>query len=507
MINNTSAVEAMSVKLEFNTDFTRFVGSESINHTVKVATSTSVVTCSGAILAQHSPALQKLVSEDSELFLDNYSNAQDCLYILHGGSVDLDMSNILDIMKFSVQFGIEQMYRQCLEWIGSNMSQENFVEIFKLCNEVSKFSKMYGMVFEEDVFHYCKLSLKMYVPQISFDKEENETKLDFLKFLISLDFFVYFLQIFIDLINAENVSLVTDFIASNTSKVVKYSDKQTICSIMVKMECCIDKNGPDHRKFINLRTNLLIDANCSDSCQLFTARFFPEGNLWIKEHFIRDKLWKKMESNQILKLWSLFTDKEHFLYSEILLGWIIAKKPSKETFKEVTCSIMPHFLNADYMYLLNEKYKALGYDDVVAVILLKSWKQPSHFMSNCNIITISPNLMEISLNIECRNGCDLSGKLFVYLQPIIESPLELPCTWSSTRYQPKNDYRDYLHLHQTLTPILICPKDSSEISAESNKFFFYGATEQNVHLPISTDFNNISRGNDNCNVKIGILPY
>ena len=490
MINNTSAVKAMSVKLEFNTDFTRFVGSESINHTVKVATSTSVVTCSGAILAQHSPALQKLVSEDSELFLDNYSNVQDCLYILHGGSVDLDMGNILDIMKFSVQFGIEQMYWQCLEWIGSNMSHENFAEIFKLCNEVSKFSKMYGIVFEDDVFHYCKLSLKIYGPQISFDKEENQTKLDFLQFLISLDFFVYYLQIFIDLITAENVSFVTDFLASNTNKVVKYSDKQTICSIMVKMECCINENGLDQRKFIELRTNLLIDANCSDSYQLFTPSFFPEGNLWIKEHFVRDKLWKKMESNQILKLWSLFTEKEHFLYSEILLEWVIDKQPSKEIFKEVTCSIMPHLLNADYVYLLNEKYKSLGYDDIMALILLESWKRPGHFFSDCNIHKIAQNMMEISLHFDCRNGCDRSKTLYVRLCPVMESPLELSCTWIYNS-----------------DPIIICPKDSSDISAESCKFFFYGATQQNVHMPISTDFSSISKLNDYKNMKIGILPY
>ena len=106
----------MAVKLGFRTDFTRFLKEEhKINHTVKVVTKDKVIECSGAVLCQHSDILQKLFAKEDELFLDNYTHIQDCLLVLHGAEVTLSIDNILDLMKFSVQFGINDIYTQCLD--------------------------------------------------------------------------------------------------------------------------------------------------------------------------------------------------------------------------------------------------------------------------------------------------------------------------------------------------------------------------------------------------------
>ena len=107
----TAGIWNMAVKLCFKTDFTRFLKEENkINHTVKVATKTEVIECSGAVLCQHSDILQQLVAKDNELFLDNYTYVQECILVLYGAEVVLNMDNILDLMKFSVQFGINEIY-------------------------------------------------------------------------------------------------------------------------------------------------------------------------------------------------------------------------------------------------------------------------------------------------------------------------------------------------------------------------------------------------------------
>ena len=113
-------------------------------HTIKVVTKSKVIECSGAVLCQHSEVLKELFTKENELFLDNYTYVQDCLLILHGDEVVVTIDNIQDLLKFSVQFGINEIYMQCLDLMQKNFSAKNILKIFKICNSVSKFARLCG---------------------------------------------------------------------------------------------------------------------------------------------------------------------------------------------------------------------------------------------------------------------------------------------------------------------------------------------------------------------------
>ena len=469
------------VKLDFQTDFTRFLASDQINHTVKVVTSEGIIECSGVILAQHSATLQKLVSDDNEIFLDNYTNVKDCLLVLYGGTVSLTLDNIMDIMKFSVQFGIYDMLSPCLQWLENNINRDNFLVILKICNSVSKFAKSYGIDLTENVFQSCKFLMMIYGPQLIstvFQKQNNDIQFAILNLLASLeDGFNHFLPILIDTISVESVSWITDCLNANVSSLVKYSDKHKISSVMMKMESCIDKNEAVSCKFIKLRASLLMQANCSYSCQCLTSGFIPEGNLWIKGNIFRDKLWKKMDDDQIIKLRSLFDDKEHFLYSEIVTEWVTDNKAvlTKDRVKSVIRSIIPYLLNADYIEMLNKKYESLEYNSVVPPSLLANWKRPSHFISSVRSHS-HPNSTswQIALRVSCRNQCPQTSEMLVTLSPESQNSLSLK--------------------RSPVKPFHICPEDAREdasaFSAYSagDKFYFYAMGSNGVHFPMHTDF-------------------
>ena len=145
IIRHNPLRSTMAVSLTFNRDFTRFVALPNFHHSVKVVTATEVLDCSGALLAQHSPVLMDMISKDSELFLDNYSDVGPCLAVLHGKSVPLSLENVLDLMKFSLQFEVREMFTQCYEWLKRSICTANFIKIFEICYKVCSFGKICGV--------------------------------------------------------------------------------------------------------------------------------------------------------------------------------------------------------------------------------------------------------------------------------------------------------------------------------------------------------------------------
>ena len=480
---------SVEVKLNFQTDFSRFLVSDQINHTVKVVTSESVIECSGIILAQHSATLQKLVSDDNEIFLDNYTNVKDCLLVLHGGIVTLTLDNILDIMKFSVQFEIDDMLSPCLQWLENNINRENFLVVLKICNSVSNMAKSCGIDLKENLFQSCKFLLKIEGPPLisSMLHEENantQTAIsNFMKFLE--DGFIHFLPLLTDHISASNVSWVIDSLTENASNLIKYSDKEKINSVLVKIESFVG-DVTINRKFIDLRHSLLKNTHCSCTSPCLISRIIPDGNKWIKDSIFEKKIWKIMDFDQIIQLQALFTDEEHFLYSEIVIEWVIEKKPTKDTFECLARSIMPCLLNADYIEVLNEKYEALGYNSVVPASLLANWKRPSHFISSVTNHSGNTKKWNICIRVSCRNECPQKNDSIITLH--FKPPNSLNVVYLKTQI-------GYLSL--------ICPTDAREGAVN---FYFYAIGHNGEHFPFHTDFQKL------CPIihlvkKIGFMPY
>ena len=192
-----------------------------------------------------------------------------------------------------------------------------------------------------------------------------------------------------------------------------------------------------------------------------------------------------MDFDQIIQFQALFTDEEHFLYSEIVIEWVIEKKPTKDTFECLARSIMPYLLNADYIEMLNEKYEALGYNSVVPPSLLANWKRPSHFISSVRPSSGNTNFWNIYIRVSCRNECPQTNDVLITLS--FKPPNSL-----SVVVNPQNQIHG-----------LICPTDAREGAVN---FYFYAIGHNGEHFPFHTDFPKLHQILHLVK-KIGFMPY
>ena len=493
----------------FRTDFTRLLKVDNkINHTVKVVTKSEVIECSGAVLCQHSDILLQLVAKDNELFLDNYSHVQDCLLVLHGAEVALNMDNILDLMKFSVQFGINEIYLQCLDWIENNLSVENVPEIFKLCNSVSKFAKLCDWTLPADVFNSIVIYLKMVGPGAVQDLFElksdpdHDKQIEFLSFILeSSGLIVPFVDLFQEAISYANVGIVLPILCKNVDKLSRLP-LNSLRSVVAKINSSAAKSATkiinDHTTFKDKVLSIYLHSK-SIFCNV--PQYIPMGATCLADVIVRDKLWKNMTADQLKDSQKLFdTPSQHFIYSEIMIAWVIEKMPDEDVFDNITESLIPYKFDADYITMLNDKYKALGYSEPIPAPLLKNWKKPNHFIET-SYSSGDTNFI-IQLKILCRNDCDPGSRyhvLFEVPSNEMHAPLHKWRWYSNNSVPPATLTEDFLR----------CPKDTKGGTVPKERLQFYGATDKDVHLQFHTDWSDtvVKWRNGDKKLRVGCIQF
>ena len=475
------------VKLDFCTDFTRFLEEKNkINHTVKVVTKSEVIECSGAVLCQHSDILLQLVAKDNELFLDNYSHVQDCLLVLHGAEVALNMDNILDLMKFSVQFGINEIYLQCLDWIENNFRAHNVMAIFKICNSLLKFAKLCGAVLPKDVFAHVVTYLKMVGPVAVMElyKDDDgdgseEMRVDFLRFLTGpRSLLTTFAPLLSDVISADNVDTVISLLADNLSGITRLSE-HSFKTLMNKIDSTVFEQSVA-TNYINLKAKLFTMFLQAEA-PFIIPEFIPEGTYSLTDAIVNDKLWIRMDFSQLVKAQKLFEKPSmHFIYSEIMIAWIKLRKPSQAVVTELFQGIIPYKLGADYITMLNCKHKALGYTEPILPKLIEEWEHPTHYISDAVYYSQYGSGFVVQFKISCRNKCSKSDNFYAWFnQPANDvGKQELPWGWYN--YTPPSSVTN---------DILRCPDSPVGETSDGKKLIqFFGTTRNNVHLQFHTDW-------------------
>ena len=107
----------MTVKLDFNNDFTYFLNNAGFHDPVHIVTESEDITCSAVLLAQHSATLRDAIKDDNELILTENKHVSECLSVLYGGSVMITKENFQDILNFMVAFDIPAAQKQVLDWM------------------------------------------------------------------------------------------------------------------------------------------------------------------------------------------------------------------------------------------------------------------------------------------------------------------------------------------------------------------------------------------------------
>ena len=493
------------VQLNFSTNFTSFLKEENkIYHTIKVVTKTEVIECSGAVLCQHSEVLKELFTKENELFLDNYTYVQDCLLILHGDEVVVTIDNIQDILKFSVQFGINEMYLQCLDSMHVHFSDKNIIKIYKICQSVSKFARICGTQLPMDIFTHFVTYLKMIGPEAVMDLYENEIQngqaLDFLTFLTGpralLTTFAPFLS---DVICNDNVNSIISLLSNNLAGVSRLSES-SFRRIMNKIDSTVCEQSST-KSYLTFKAELF-SLYLKAELPFVIPQCLPEGTYNVVDAIVNDKLWTKMDSSQLIETKKLFESPyQHFMYSEILIAWIALKKPSQAVVTKLIQNITPYKMGVDYMMMMNDKLKALGYECAILPTLLEGWKCPSHYFSDVAFNSSYGNGFVVRFTISCRNNCMNSSRFYVWFNsPANQSFKELAWGWYSNP-TPSKDVADN---------ILRCPEDPAmETAKKKGPIKFFGATKNSVHLQFHTDWSDaLSKWREGGHfVRIGCIQF
>ena len=146
----------MACFTNFNCDFSSYLDGKDVKHTVKIVTDTEVQECSALLLAQNSTVLRDLVEKEDEIFLNNYGEGlKDCLKILYGGKVELCKENYMDILKFSAQFALIDIFDQVTVFMRENVVKENLVEYLEASATASSVASSHSTGDEYDSSWVC----------------------------------------------------------------------------------------------------------------------------------------------------------------------------------------------------------------------------------------------------------------------------------------------------------------------------------------------------------------
>ena len=120
-------------------DISRFVKRESrlnINNTIHLLVGEDAVEVSGCVISQSSQLLQDLALTQREIYLDQFTGEiegiQDVVEMMYGGEVKLNEGNVKTILKFSVVYGVPEMYELCRKWVEEHLNDLNLFEFIQL---------------------------------------------------------------------------------------------------------------------------------------------------------------------------------------------------------------------------------------------------------------------------------------------------------------------------------------------------------------------------------------
>ena len=326
----------MTVKLEFNNDFTYFLEKDKFNDSVQIVTESEIIKCSAVLLAQHSSVLREYIKEDNELFLTDNKHVRECLTILYGGSVSLTEENFQDILKFMVAFDIPGARKQILNWMsGNRWNLDNAGLLINGSMVASKTIEGKWTCSKEEIYKPCRLFFGQHLPKIIVPDSTDERyknlenaindvisgvvdKKELLTILLHQDLIPDYILWVNMLLDQSNYKLLLDsFEKPEISNAMSLCPRTQFEELFEKMED-FDNITVKEYKHLN-RYKMKINDKITE---LQSLRFMKEcGSLY--------SCWKILDADGMCVLSTAFTDKsDQFCVIECLLSWLAANKSS-----------------------------------------------------------------------------------------------------------------------------------------------------------------------------------
>ena len=333
----------MTVKLEFNTDFTYFLENNKFNDPVEVITESGTIKCNAALLVQHSPVLREFIKEDNQLFLTDNSHVRECLSILYGGSVELIEESFQDILKFMVAFDIPGARKQILDWMSKN--RWNLDNVGLLINSSIVAAKAFGgktpakttsiESLKEEVYKPSRVFIGQHlVPLIHSDStdtryqdlegamecviSEVEDKKELLAILLHQDLIPNYIPWVKMIIDQSSYNIfINSLDRPEISTVMCLCPRAQFEGLFEKMEEFENITLQEYKRLNRYKMNINEKITVLQS-----LKFMKEnGSLYF--------CWKILEADGMSVLSTGFTDKsDQFCVIECLLSWLTANKPS-----------------------------------------------------------------------------------------------------------------------------------------------------------------------------------
>ena len=121
----------------------------------------------GIVISQQSSVLLALVQQQNEVYLDQFvgeeEGVKECIALLYGAEVELNIGNIGTVLKFSVLHEIQEMFQLAIRWVGRNVCEETLGELLNHALLIETLGKEKVLKIEDvffELFNFIKNHVK-----------------------------------------------------------------------------------------------------------------------------------------------------------------------------------------------------------------------------------------------------------------------------------------------------------------------------------------------------------
>ena len=297
-------------------DISQYVRSDGvkIHNAVNIVVGETIIEANGIVLSQLSPVLLDLAVKSSDIildeFVDNVSGIRDCLALLYGGTVQINDTNLETLVKFSIKFEVEKLYKLALEWIKTNVSTKSTLLMISIGLMAERMGKV-------DIKEICLQDIRDHVKEELLKISANWCCEDFgtMQFLIQRDILPYSLPVLTAWVQTDaNIVLILD-----DAKVKRITQD-------------LFSQGQRSTDLLNVMSDKVqVLSTCKRIMKLTSKSLVPSvASSSASEKSLKDLLSEDYNYYSIEKL--MATEKyfslEHYEFVDVLLFWIKTNRPS-----------------------------------------------------------------------------------------------------------------------------------------------------------------------------------
>ena len=321
-------------------DFSRFIRRDDkvmIYNNVHFVVGETIIEANGLVVSQESSVLLDLVAKNTEIYLDDFINdvdgVQDCLEFLYGAEVELNTDNIQSIIKFSIKFEIESLYKISIQWITDKIFDLD--DLYMFLNIGLMAQSMHED--KKDILDVCHERIKCdFKDVLVVTWPLEDTCFNVIKFLMQKDLLQYTLSIIIAWVqNDSHIKLILDHA----------EDKDITEELFGRGDDSIELARVMSDKVENVETSRKVIRLASTGFKVISG---SEQKKCLKD-LIFDE-YSSFSVGRIIDTEELYA-LEHHAFVEIAADWIVKKRPrvSQNDLAALSSRIKPKELNKIYM--------------------------------------------------------------------------------------------------------------------------------------------------------------